>query len=99
MLVIKIEIWPLGRQDKAREIGRVVISNDGTGTPEIGNYDVALTHAERYHHRPSSWKGGRVVQHKRTLSPYHLVVRAIKAALAGSRTVRSDQLVIAGRDE
>lgn len=40
MLVIKIELWPHGAETEAKEIGRTYVTNDGTGTPRRGNYDV-----------------------------------------------------------
>jgi hypothetical protein len=42
MLVVKIEMWPHGRQEAAYEIGRTYIANDGTGDPGRGNYKVAV---------------------------------------------------------
>mgnify|MGYP000072969658 CR=1 FL=1 len=40
MLAIKIEIWPYGDEDHAEEIGRMYVTNDGSGTLDRGNYDV-----------------------------------------------------------
>lgn len=83
MIVVKIELWPLGDQAQARVIGQARIANDGTGTSELGNYDVALAHAGAYAGKPGVWKRGRVERHRRALSPYHLVARALQAALGG----------------
>lgn len=41
MIVVKVELWPFGREDKAEEIGRTYIANIG-GTTERGDYDVAM---------------------------------------------------------
>jgi hypothetical protein len=41
MLVVKIELWPHGVQSKAKELFRVFIANDCTGTSKAGNYSVA----------------------------------------------------------
>lgn len=39
MIVIKIELWPLGFESRAREIGRMTLTNDGTSEdPKRGNY-------------------------------------------------------------
>lgn len=38
MIVVKIELWPGGDEVQARELERVCIYNDGTGTLEFGNY-------------------------------------------------------------
>ncbi len=44
MLVVKIELWPLGDEKRARELGRMLISNRGDHPkrPERGNYRVRL---------------------------------------------------------
>lgn len=82
MIVVRVELWPGGRKAEARLLGTATITNDGTGTPELGNYDVALSHSGRYVGRPGAWKRGRVERHPRErLSPYHLVLRALEAAL------------------
>lgn len=93
MLVVRIELWPLGNYSRRRTIGTVVISNDGTGTLEDGNYDCALAHAESHNDKTGAWKGGRVTDHPRRLSPYHLPLRAIDACLKGRKSKRADQLV------
>lgn len=41
MIVVKIELWPLGFKEGMREIGRMYIANDG-GTAQIGNYRVGV---------------------------------------------------------
>lgn len=43
MIVINIELWPLGREEKKKHLGTIKITNDGTGTQEWGNYDVTLS--------------------------------------------------------
>lgn len=40
MLVVKVEIWPYGSEFAAKELGRVLIANDGTGDMVTGKYDV-----------------------------------------------------------
>lgn len=42
MIVVKIELWPLGYEGNKRELGRMYIANDGTGTQERGDYKVAV---------------------------------------------------------
>jgi hypothetical protein len=41
MLTIKIELWPMGDESTAREIGRMYIANVG-GTDERGDYVAAV---------------------------------------------------------
>jgi len=81
MVVVKIELWPGGDPSKARPLGEMRISNDGTGTEERGNYDVELAHAGKYYGRPGNWKTGRAMGYLRTLSPYHLVQLALNATI------------------
>lgn len=38
MLVVKIEYWPYGNENKAETIATAEIINDATGTPDSGNY-------------------------------------------------------------
>lgn len=79
MVVAKIELWPHGVQDKAKPLGVVMIANDGQGDAEHGSYDVALSHAGKYWGKPGAWKSGHIERYRRTLSPYHLVARALAA--------------------
>jgi hypothetical protein len=47
MIVLKIEMWPSGREDRAREIGRTYIYNDG-GTMTSGDYQVRVCRRGRF---------------------------------------------------
>ena len=42
MIVVKVELWPGGHEDRKRELGRMHLTNQGTGTRERGNYAVKL---------------------------------------------------------
>lgn len=79
MVVVKIEIWPLGNEKKAREIGRMQISNDGTGTSAKGDYDVEVLHGGSFYGKPGFYRTGRVEGFLRRKSPYHLVSKALQA--------------------
>ncbi len=81
MVVVKIELWPGGDQSKARTLGMAMITNDGSGDVATGSYDVELSHSGRYFGRPGCWRRGEVKNHDRQLSPYHLVLSALRAAL------------------
>lgn len=39
MLVIRVEVWPKGKEAHKKLLGQAVISNDRTGSEELGNYD------------------------------------------------------------
>lgn len=40
--MVKIEIWPLGEEKRARELQRLTITNIG-GSDRLGNYQAVLT--------------------------------------------------------
>ncbi len=42
MLVVKVELWPGGDESQKKELGTAWISNDGTGTTVMGNYDYVV---------------------------------------------------------
>ena len=86
MLVVKIELWPKGDESKARQIGRIDIINDGTGTSEFGNYNVNIHHSELLNKTPLSrfYKIGKVTGFMRKLSPYHLLMRALSSAMSNN---------------
>jgi len=82
MVIVRIELWPFGGPKKARLLGVAKIVNNGTGDEKHGNYEVELSHAGKYLNKKKGvWKSGKVKNHLRKLSPYHLVYKALKAAL------------------
>lgn len=44
MLVVKVELWPFGDENKKEDLGKVIFYNDGTGTTELANYNVKFEH-------------------------------------------------------
>lgn len=48
MLIVKIELWPFGVEEKKRQIGELRIWNDGTGDVDYGNYKAEAKHAGIY---------------------------------------------------
>ncbi len=82
MVVVTIEIWPLGNPKKRRLLGVAKIANDLTGDKKHGNYTVDLSHSGKYLEKgKGTWKSGKVKHHRRSLSVYHLVCKALQAAL------------------
>lgn len=81
MVVVTVELWPFGDETKKRPLGRVEIENDATGDADRGNYVVRLAHAGRFFGKPGWWKTGGVKGFARHLSPYHLLLGALAAAL------------------
>lgn len=45
MIVIPIDLLPLGFTHNKRTLGKVVIINDGTGDRKTGNYDITIVGA------------------------------------------------------
>jgi hypothetical protein len=89
MIVVNIELWPGGDKNRKRNLGHMVITNDGTGTERVGNYRVTLSHAGIYYgKRKEPWKTGVVRNHLRMLSPYHLILRALQATISTGRQSR-----------
>lgn len=84
MIVIRVEIWPLGDESHKREWGRIHITNDGTGTRESGNYKVRIFKKDNR----SIWKEGRVEGYPRlskALGPHDLLLWCLLATI-GYRT-------------
>jgi hypothetical protein len=78
MLVIRIELWSGGRQDKKKDLGMLFIVNTGSGTKSLGNYEVMLS---KWGHPDVPWRVGSVAGFDRLRgSPWDLMRRAIIAA-------------------
>ena len=80
MLVLKLEIWPRGDEDRAKEIGRTYITNDGSGSTRRGNYDACV--CRRGTRRPppggTFTREGRVEMYpRRSYNVWRLIIRAL----------------------
>lgn len=42
MIIIKVELWPHGDEERKEEIASAKLWNDGSGDNEIGNYEYTL---------------------------------------------------------
>lgn len=83
MIVCKLEMWPGGSEAKAREIGRVLITNVG-GTAQLGDYEVVIPKSAEYARRPGIWRRGEVKNFPRQrLGPQDLLLRALVACIGG----------------
>ena len=60
MLVVTVEVRPLGREDFKRKVAELRIVNDGTGTEEVGHYEVSWSEDSTL-----CLGSGRVLNHKR----------------------------------
>lgn len=93
MIVVKIELWPLGFEERAREIGRMYLANDATGDAERGNYDVAVCRrgtSEVPHpidlSGPTPTRAGRVEGYPRqAYNVWRLIARALLAGFPEER--------------
>ena len=79
MLVVTIELWPLGDSTKAQHLGTATIGNDGSGTLKLGNYRVKLSKRGK---PLVEWKRGEVIGFPRhLLGPWDLLYRALRATV------------------
>lgn len=63
-------------------LGEATITNDGTGSSEVANYDVTLFKGARYSSRAGTvWKRGRVDGFIRKLGPWRLLRDGLTSAL------------------
>lgn len=84
MLLIKVELHPWGDASRAREIARMRIYNDGTGTPARGNYKADVYIAGTQDARPDAlFPHGKPTRHAelkdypRRLHVWNLVARML----------------------
>ena len=93
MIVVKIELWPLGSENNKREIGRTYIANTGDGTLERGNYQVAVCRRGSDKcpkpinpNGPAPTRVGAVSDYPRqAYSAWRLIARAIRSAFPEER--------------
>ena len=86
MIVVKIELWPLGNEDEKREIGRTYISNVG-GTPTRGDYKVRVCRKGQFEYDPRKALEGRGFTRTGEVSNYprksynvwRLILRALQS--------------------
>ena len=43
MIYIRIALWPGGHMHNDRTLNEITITNDGTGSASVGNYDVVIS--------------------------------------------------------
>jgi hypothetical protein len=87
MLVVRLEMWPMGDATKAREIGRTYIYNEG-GSTVLGDYGVRVCHEGQLGFEP--WmnhvskafaRSAKVLKYPRlSLDVWRLVLRSLAAA-------------------
>ncbi len=89
MIRVTIEMLPGGNTECKRLIGQIEIVNDGTGTEEIGHYDVVITKEPPIAKARGIWKKGKVRNFPRKkLGPYDLLYKVCEE-LVGYRSITS----------
>jgi hypothetical protein len=105
MLVIKIELWPLGDQTRKRDLGTMFIVNNGNGNKTLGSYEIMLS---KWGSPDVPWRVGVVAGFDRLKgSPWDLMRRAIIAATGQrnqdhglrQRMVRVARRALRGQDD
>jgi len=82
MIRITVELLPAGSEKLKRHLGTAEISNDGTGSHAVGNYDVRLS---KWGAPGTTWKRGKVMDfYRRRRGPWDLLYLALRA-IVGSR--------------
>ena len=82
MIRVVIELVPYGDESQKRHLGTATIANDGTGTVQVGNYNVTLS---KWGRPTQTWKRGRVEGFPRqTRGAWDLLYLALEA-IVGKR--------------
>jgi hypothetical protein len=94
MIVIRLEMWPGGREENKYELGTGTITNVGTGTEERGQYRIQLLKCARYAKTAGVWKRGVVLNFPRQrLGPWDLLLRCLIACCGDRSELDVTQLV------
>lgn len=85
MIVIRLEMWPGGREENKYALGTGTITNVG-GSDERGQYRIQLQKSARYAKTPGVWKRAVVINFPRLrLGPWDLLLRGL-IACCGDRS-------------
>jgi len=84
MVVIKVELWPMGNEAAARPLAEAHIANDGSGDMDTGNYWVKL-----FKRRGGIWRQGTVTGFpRRRLGEWDLLFRALLSCVGERNGLR-----------
>lgn len=94
MIVLKVELWPLGVEAAKRELGRAFIVNDGSGDRETGHYTVSVNRKGQTRvpssivpKGPRPFREGRVGPYPRLrYSVWRLVLRSLMSCFPEERS-------------
>ena len=80
MIVVKVELWPYGFEERKKLLCQATIANDGTGTKTRGNYRVKLSGQKR--NAKKTWRTAEVKEYARkSYNVWYLVRKALEEAL------------------
>lgn len=87
MIAVKIELWPGGDESRSEEIGRMYITNDGSGSKKRGNYDAHVCRKDNFrrpaHPGSNATREARVEDYpKQSYTVWKLVKRALNNAFS-----------------
>ena len=81
MIRVTIQMVPNGDETKTRLLGTILITNDGTGNENYGNYEAAISHTGKYLGvAKEPYQTSRVEKFKRTSSVYNLIAQVLAKA-------------------
>jgi len=80
MIVVKIELWPLGDKSRSKEIGRMYVTNDGSGNVDRGNYTVAVCRRGSTERTKPTRTGSVSNYPRQSYNVWRLILRALKSA-------------------
>jgi hypothetical protein len=86
MIVLKLEMWPHGNEDKKYEIGRTYIYNSG-GTNKRGDYEARVCRKGKPDFKLDDLRSGKGFARRGSITDYprlsynvwRLIIRALKA--------------------
>lgn len=79
MIVVTVHLWPKGDAANAQHLGTAVITNDGSGTERVGNYEFRLS---KWGKPGEDWKRGTIKDFPRkALGPWDLLGLGLCALL------------------
>ena len=84
MLRVTIELVPFGIEEHRKLLGMIGIVNDGSGSLDVGNYDIALSDEGPFTRdgKTRNWRRAKLKNFKRRqYGPYHILLAALLAAI------------------
>jgi hypothetical protein len=92
MIVVKVELWPMGNEEKAKELSRAYIANDYETSKktkgEYGSYDAKFMQSILFNPK-KIWKKGRAENvHRKKRGVWDIIYLCLKSAGMDKRNPR-----------